>query len=427
MLSTLPTLETAIPALLRECSTLSGDFESTTPILLTRQRSERRDWLTERWSVVDAELSRVLEMQGALASASRLLASYRTRLAHARSPVSALPIELLESILQLICSPENDDDDLSPLIPWHLSHVCSRWRSLVLSIPKIWSVIPIKASTKDEFLLEYAARAREAPLVLRSIDLKNQGLWDHLPWAIHSRITTVQLTQLVPLWADHLRMHWSGETLETVRLGPTIPRKGEIGFCLDECDSNSALRKAQTLVCRDAYLWSHYDVLDRDERPKFQFQSLKLESVMPQDAISTLCSVWGSPLASLWLSDVRVEEDIKPLEDKSDTTAGLRTLHVIGNDISVETAGVILAQCKIPKRLESLDIEINGDTGADPDRLDNDLIHVVRSRKFLPLCLPRHLTRLTRGFCQTPTNASSLLLGMPPSSDSRLLCSHSPT
>lgn len=57
-----------------------------------------------------------------------------------------------------------------PWAPLHLSHVCSRWRALLLLDSTEWAVTPIAAYPEEEMMLEYARWAGLSPLKLRVVN-----------------------------------------------------------------------------------------------------------------------------------------------------------------------------------------------------------------------------------------------------------------
>lgn len=158
--------------LLRECSSLPSD--ETTHILLTRPHSDRASRLkslTNMQHEFDACLSRVLALQEDLSTVARLLTSHRSKLARASVSIPVLPSEILLMIFGLACSPDAIHNH--PLMPIQLSHVSARWRALVLSVPEMWTTVPVRdvlAAPASEMIQEYARRAADRPLTLRFMD-----------------------------------------------------------------------------------------------------------------------------------------------------------------------------------------------------------------------------------------------------------------
>ncbi|SJL12576.1 uncharacterized protein ARMOST_16004 [Armillaria ostoyae] len=67
------------------------------------------------------------------------LTNYRSLIA----PVRRLPNEILSEIFSLTCTDMSDSIDAIKGPPWVLSHVCSLWRSICLSSPRLWSTVAI--------------------------------------------------------------------------------------------------------------------------------------------------------------------------------------------------------------------------------------------------------------------------------------------
>ncbi|KAF5366786.1 hypothetical protein D9758_006454 [Tetrapyrgos nigripes] len=100
-------------------------------------------------SSVDAELERV---QNLLHSLQLRRAHLSSHLNTARSLISRLPNEVLEMVFSILCCEDNADElgefclNLHPgrHPAWVLSHVCSLWRNITMSLPKLWSRMEIQ-------------------------------------------------------------------------------------------------------------------------------------------------------------------------------------------------------------------------------------------------------------------------------------------
>ncbi|KAG7440585.1 uncharacterized protein BT62DRAFT_822915, partial [Guyanagaster necrorhizus] len=62
------------------------------------------------------------------------LAKYRYFIA----PIRRVPNEILSEIFSFTCADMSDSVDIVSGAPWVLSHVCSLWRSICLSSPRLW-------------------------------------------------------------------------------------------------------------------------------------------------------------------------------------------------------------------------------------------------------------------------------------------------
>ncbi|KAK0431171.1 uncharacterized protein EV420DRAFT_1773092 [Desarmillaria tabescens] len=138
-------------------SHVSGILRATRPLLDTDH-----DWifpnievLQQQISVYDTLLDRIDEIRSGVQSrrdaVKKSLAAYASTLA----PIRCLPSDVLRSVFREIQI--SQWRDTSPLIllgpkkvrrvldfsqgPWTLSHVCSAWRDIVLSHPRLWSHI----------------------------------------------------------------------------------------------------------------------------------------------------------------------------------------------------------------------------------------------------------------------------------------------
>ncbi|KAF5366787.1 hypothetical protein D9758_006453 [Tetrapyrgos nigripes] len=110
-------------------------------------------------SSVDAELERV---QNLLHSLQFRRAHLSSHLNTARSPISRLPNEVLEMVFSILCCEDNADElgefclNLHPgrHPAWVLSHVCSLWRNITMSLPKLWSRMEIQVEKVTDVLDE---------------------------------------------------------------------------------------------------------------------------------------------------------------------------------------------------------------------------------------------------------------------------------
>jgi len=101
----------------------------------------------------------------ALGNQLRTYENYITRHQSILSPLRRLPLELLYQIFDFFVPPQvplnrpYNHDRWSDL-PWGISQVCRRWRTITLSMPLLWSKIPsvtqhMKYGTSQSFLEFY--------------------------------------------------------------------------------------------------------------------------------------------------------------------------------------------------------------------------------------------------------------------------------
>ncbi|KAG7086095.1 hypothetical protein E1B28_003610 [Marasmius oreades] len=116
----------------------------------------------------------------------RQLEQLEVRRLHCRSIVSAhrrVPVEIWEIIIILACSSdkngysliiENRSKNNLVKVPITLSHVCSRWRTIVVGFPSLWSSISINFDSKlpmgSQNLLEtFLTNSADCPLDIRIV------------------------------------------------------------------------------------------------------------------------------------------------------------------------------------------------------------------------------------------------------------------
>lgn len=75
---------------------------------------------------------------------------YATHTCLVSTPIDVLPVELMAYIFSLSISASPTISLPLPPGPWHLTRVCSRWRTIALSTPSLWSKFIISV-TKNNF------------------------------------------------------------------------------------------------------------------------------------------------------------------------------------------------------------------------------------------------------------------------------------
>ncbi|KAJ7835234.1 hypothetical protein B0H14DRAFT_2590378 [Mycena olivaceomarginata] len=114
------------------------------------------------------------------------------------SPITLIPPELLCSIFTLLTPPLKSGSSLTIVSsrlrvpsmgrhcilgrPWVLSHVCSHWRALAISLPSLWTSITVFANASPRQLIgSLRSLSRQANVAERSLHLQFDGGWLPLP------------------------------------------------------------------------------------------------------------------------------------------------------------------------------------------------------------------------------------------------------
>ena len=140
-----------------------------TPLLLMSHpgnRNARADALKSMLREIEETLGAVIGLFEAVAAIRDKLQNFTAAVANALSPALALPAEILAFIFKLFA--EDADPTISPIA---ISHVCSRWRAVSLSLPSLWTrpMLPQKHKGIAE---EFSRRSSPLPLHLSMRPLK---------------------------------------------------------------------------------------------------------------------------------------------------------------------------------------------------------------------------------------------------------------
>ncbi|KAJ7330531.1 hypothetical protein DFH08DRAFT_669428, partial [Mycena albidolilacea] len=89
---------------------------------------------------LDAEISKIEGRRKQLEEERASLSNYIARHRAILSPIRYIPPELLGQIFSLTLPSiaEGWDREYMADSPWVLSHTCSRWRAISLSLPQLW-------------------------------------------------------------------------------------------------------------------------------------------------------------------------------------------------------------------------------------------------------------------------------------------------
>ncbi|KIK54983.1 hypothetical protein GYMLUDRAFT_106902, partial [Collybiopsis luxurians FD-317 M1] len=96
------------------------------------------------------ELERLQMAAAQLANKQKTLDAYIADLRCAVAPIRKMPPELLGEVFKSLCCGSTGTNVVTKKDPYLqtvvLSHVCSRWRTIVQSMPALWSSIIINTS-----------------------------------------------------------------------------------------------------------------------------------------------------------------------------------------------------------------------------------------------------------------------------------------
>lgn len=134
----------------------------TFPVLATprtRDRVKRTEELASLLREFERTIVAVAHLEVKVWALGRELRNRASTIATALAPVTALPTELLRDIFRMVVV---DDDSSQSRIA--LSHVSSRWRSVSLALPELWTELQHRASYRDKMTTEFMARSRSLTL-----------------------------------------------------------------------------------------------------------------------------------------------------------------------------------------------------------------------------------------------------------------------
>ncbi|KAF9075311.1 hypothetical protein BDP27DRAFT_1315865 [Rhodocollybia butyracea] len=177
----------------------------------------------------DSEIARLHGQILIIKEKKRQLEAQRARLRALFSPIRKLPNEILLRILQHVCERNrlcDYDVEGSSYIPsisyfpaMVISSVCSRWRDLALSSPRLWANLTVEIYTRDE-----AREPRFMNMLTRLLERSNK--WplrlslNRVGFQIHSNINYYLPDQTLPLpFLDLLfqhAYHWETFTFQAL-------------------------------------------------------------------------------------------------------------------------------------------------------------------------------------------------------------------
>ncbi|KAJ6460598.1 hypothetical protein C8R45DRAFT_912656 [Mycena sanguinolenta] len=102
---------------------------------------------------LDAEISRLTHRLREVGEERAALARYHDQNTSIASPLRRMPTEILAEIFSATLPSHRDIISVEDC-PWVLTHVCSRWRAVALSIPSLWSRVVIAFSHEEHYALE---------------------------------------------------------------------------------------------------------------------------------------------------------------------------------------------------------------------------------------------------------------------------------
>ncbi|KAF7336540.1 hypothetical protein MSAN_02286100 [Mycena sanguinolenta] len=207
-----------------------------------------------------AEISRLTNRLRELEEERAAVARYHAQNTSICSPLRRMPTEILAEIFSWMLPSPRDIPSIHNS-PWVLTHVCSRWRAVALSIPSLWSLVIINFKTGPHYTLEMVKTQIERARSLKIHFLGDQN-GDPLPQialfqllAEHSaqwEELNIQLTsQLVPLL---MNLHGNFASLRRAWVTWDAPESQ-----LPEFDTVDVFRRAISLV--DIGVYSEYRFL----------------------------------------------------------------------------------------------------------------------------------------------------------------------
>jgi len=306
---------TAVEEALKPLSEFTYCGLDVTPLLLSRHQDSRN-------ARVDALKSTLCEMEHTLRAVEGIVAvvdTIRDRLrscsasvANALAPAMALPPEILIMIFKLFV-----DDGHPVKAPIIISHVCSRWRTLSLSLPDLWTIPEISLDHKgmaEEFIrrsfplpIRLATRTERKPIEIdfhekhahriQSLHLSSELSDDSL--RSFSRCTHLLQLQEVSLNHDAKYEHVHG-ALKTVR------SLHMCGYSCVESSESVTMEHLTQLTIESVDLFVVYETLERISAPALARLVLKYVRLEPEDwrEASTLDHKHlSSPILHLSISD----------------------------------------------------------------------------------------------------------------------------
>ena len=126
----------------------------------------------------EADFQRILdniEELKAEVTAERIgLEAKRNHLEAQKEPINWLPMELLIQIFLGLLDFDSEDPRYRP--PFIVSHVCTKWRAIALSTPRLWSRITLRGFKQPVIAQTYITRSAKVPL-----DIDYASLLDSRP------------------------------------------------------------------------------------------------------------------------------------------------------------------------------------------------------------------------------------------------------
>lgn len=164
-------------------------------MLSTSQSSNVRETISSTQSQItqiDNQLTRLMACVTELKHKRNILGKYTDMLTVLIAPIRCLPPEILSEIFLHCIQPHSFDSPYySPnarldRAPWLITHVCSRWRSIALSTPRLWASFALTIRPKylrSDVLLAKTWLWRSGKCLL-SIHLESEGKYHNTMFSL---------------------------------------------------------------------------------------------------------------------------------------------------------------------------------------------------------------------------------------------------
>ena len=281
----------AVEDALKPLSDFSYHNLDVTPLLLTRHpggRNARANALKSTLREMEETLSAVDRVFNTVVAIRNRLQNHTALVANALSPALTLPTEILAIIFNLFV-----DDGDSTIAPIAISHVCSRWRTVSLSLPSLWTN-PRLPMNHQGMAGEFFRRSSPLPVHLcmrplewRPVEIEFNEKHAHRLQTLHlsarlSDDSLLSFSRCVPLLqlqavsldndARYTDVHNALKTVRSLRL---------CGYSCVDANENVAMEHLTELTIGDVDVFAVHDTLQRIRAPALErlvLDDVRLES-----------------------------------------------------------------------------------------------------------------------------------------------------
>ncbi|KAG6830067.1 hypothetical protein H0H92_002357 [Tricholoma furcatifolium] len=139
-----------------------------------------------------AEEHEYIQEQIEVHQSDQTISRYYKRRLNALSNTCRIPVEILASIFSRVVDSTPEDDPRVEWIP-QVSHVCSHWREVSLSTPRLWSTLHLDSPTRS---LEMFRRSKGIPLTVVLYGQMFKGAYDVLHQVVASHLHHIKALTL---------------------------------------------------------------------------------------------------------------------------------------------------------------------------------------------------------------------------------------